>query len=66
MAINIIKGNIKKDQDIFLLNEKIGKILIDSEYPFGVLNIKNKNVDFNKIYNTETAEIKIIKPEWID
>ena len=66
MAINIIKGNIKKDQDIFLLNEKIGKILIDSEYPFGVLKIKNKNVDFNKIYNTETAEIKIIKPEWIN
>ena len=66
MAINIIKGNIKKDQDIFLFNEKIGKILIDSEYPFGVLKIKNKNVDFNKIYNTETAEIKIIKPEWIN
>ena len=26
----------------------------------------SKNVDFNKIYNTETAEIKIIKPEWIN
>ena len=24
------------------------------------MKIKNKNVDFNKIYNTETAEIKII------
>ncbi len=66
MAINIIKGNIKKDQDIFLINEKIGKILIDNEYPFGVFKFNNKSIDFNKIYNTETAEIKIIKPEWIN
>ncbi len=66
MAINIIKGNVKKDQDIFLINEKIGKILIDNEYPFGVFKFNNKSIDFNKIYNTETAEIKIIKPEWIN
>ena len=66
IAINIIKGNIKKDQDIFLTNEKFGKIIIDTEYPFGVFKINNKNFDFNKIYYTETAEIKIVKPEWIN
>ena len=66
MAINIIKGNIKKDQDIFLTKEKFGKIIIDTEYPFGVFKINNKNFDFNKIYYTETAEIKIVKPEWIN
>ena len=66
IAINIIKGNIKKDQDIFLTNEKFGKIIIDTEYPFGVFKINNKNFDFNKVYYTETAEIKIVKPEWIN
>jgi len=66
IAINIIKGNIKKDQDIFLTNEKFGKIIIDNEYPFGVFKINNKNFDFNKVYFTETAEIKIVKPEWIN
>ena len=66
IAINIIKGNIKKDQDIFLTNEKFGKIIIDTEYPFGVFKINNKNFDFNKVYFTETAEIKIVKPEWIN
>ena len=66
VAINIIKGNIKKDQDIFLTNEKFGKIIIDTEYPFGVFKINNKNFDFNKVYYTETAEIKIVKPEWIN
>tara|TARA_Y100001958_G_scaffold143178_1_gene119963 strand:- start:43 stop:930 length:888 start_codon:yes stop_codon:yes gene_type:complete len=66
IAINIIKGNIKKNQDIFLTNEKFGKIIIDTEYPFGVFKINNKNFDFNKVYFTETAEIKIIKPEWIN
>ena len=65
IAINIIKGNIKKDQDIFLTNEKFGKIIIDTEYPFGVFKINN-NFDFNKVYYTETAEIKIVKPEWIN
>ena len=29
IAINIIKGNIKKDQDIFLTNEKFGKIIFN-------------------------------------
>ena len=66
MAINIIKGNIKKDQDIFLINEKCGKVLIDTKYPFGVFKINNKNFDYNKVYYTETAEIKIVKPEWIN
>ena len=66
MAINIIKGNIKKDQDIYLTNKKFGKIIIDTEYPFGVLKINNNNFDFNKVYYTETAEIRIVKPEWIN
>ena len=66
MAINIIKGNIKKDQDIYLTNKKFGKIIIDNEYPFGVLKINNNNFDFNKVYYTETAEIRIVKPEWIN
>ena len=66
MAINIIKGNIKNNQDIFLTNEKFGKIIIDSQYPFGVFKINNKNFDFKKVYYTETAEIKIVKPVWIN
>ena len=65
MPINIINGNIKKIKIYFLTNEKFGKILIDTEYPFGVLKMKNNNFDFNKVYYTETAEIKIVKPEWI-
>ncbi len=66
MAINIIKGNIRKDQDIFFINKKLGKILIDSKYPFGVFKINDDKIDFKKVYNTDTAEIKIIKPEWIN
>jgi len=66
MAINIIKGSIKKDQDIYLTNKKFGKIIIDTEYPFGVIKINNNNFDFNKVYYTETAEIRIVKPEWIN
>ena len=66
-ALQVIIARLNAEAaNIFLINEKIGKILIDNEYPFGVFKFNNKSIDFNKIYNTETAEIKIIKPEWIN
>ena len=64
MAINITKGVIEKDQNIFLEKEKIGKILIANEYPFGIFKMNNQKINFDKIYYSDTAQIKIVKPEW--
>ena len=66
LPFEVIDGKIKINEDIYFENEKYGKILIDNDYPFGVFNLNKQKIDFNKIYSSETAKIKIVKPEWIN
>ena len=66
LPFKVIDGKIKINEDIYFENEKYGKILIDNDYPFGVFNLNKQKIDFNKIYSSETAKIKIVKPEWIN
>ena len=65
LSINILKGNIKTEDEIFLNSEKIGKVLIDGNYPFGILKIKNDKFNFLEEYKCEKASIKLNKPNWI-
>ena len=66
LPIKIIKGNINKDDTIFDENVDIGKILIDEDHPFALIKITAKNFDFGAIYNTNSATLKIIKPNWLN
>ena len=66
LPFKVIDGKIKINEDIYFENKKYGKILIDNDYPFGVFNLNKQKIDFNKIYSSETAKIKIVKPEWIN
>ena len=66
LPFKVIDGKIKINEDIYFENAKYGKILIDNDYPFGVFNLNKQKIDFNKIYSSETAKIKIVKPEWIN
>ena len=58
-------GELEGDT-IFVENKEVGKVLIDENYPFAIIKFTSENFDFNKVYYTETAEIKIVKPEWIN
>ena len=42
----------------------IGKILIDGDYPFGLIKFKELNLDTTKL-NTESGSLKINMPNWI-
>tara|TARA_Y100001980_G_C14547706_1_gene328447 strand:- start:1656 stop:2543 length:888 start_codon:yes stop_codon:yes gene_type:complete len=64
MPLNILKGNLKADDEIFFENEKYGKVLIDGDYPFGIIKFKNDNFDFSNEYKCGKAVIKINKPDW--
>tara|TARA_B100001093_G_scaffold272879_1_gene260772 strand:- start:1831 stop:2721 length:891 start_codon:yes stop_codon:yes gene_type:complete len=64
--IEVIRGNINEKENIFIHETEIGKILIDERYPFALIKYKNDKFDFNLIYNTINAEIKIKKPNWIN
>ena len=66
LPIKIIKGNINKNDAIFDKNIGIGKILIDEDHPFALIKITSKNFDFDAIYNTNSATLKIIKPNWLN
>ena len=65
MPLNILKGSLKADDEIFLENEKYGKVLIDGDYPFGIIKFKNDNFDFSNEYKCGKAIIKINKPAWL-
>jgi folate-binding protein YgfZ len=66
LPIKTINGNINKDEVIFHENVDIGKILIAGEHPFALIKITGKNFDFDSIYNTNSATVKIIKPNWLN
>ena len=66
LPFKVVDGKIKINEDIYFENEKYGKILIDNKYPFGVFKLNKQKIDFNKIYYSKTAKIKIVKPEWIN
>ena len=66
LPIKVLKGTLKIDQDILFQNENYGKILIDGEYPFGLIKFKDEKLNFSREYKCENAIIKISKPEWIN
>ena len=64
--IKIIKGNISAEDVIFNKNTEIGKVLISEKYPFAIIKHTSEKFDFNSIFKTNNATIKIIKPKWLD
>ena len=65
MPIQTVQGKVKIDESICTNDENIGKILINNNYPFGLIKFKNDSIDFSKEYTCGSSKIKIIKPSWI-
>ncbi len=65
LPIEVIEGKIKVGENIFADNNEIGKILIDDEYPFGLIKYRSEFFDIEKKFKCKNAIIKIKKPEWI-
>jgi folate-binding protein YgfZ len=61
LPINLIKGKLNLGESIYLNDIEIGKVLIDKEYPFGLIKFLNKNFDENVQFKTKKALIKIKK-----
>ena len=66
LPITVINGKINEKDVIFYKNEEIGKILINKDYPFGLIKLLGKKLNFDLGYKTNDATIKIIKPEWLN
>ncbi len=66
LPVQIIDGKLNIDDNISNDGENIGKILVNNDYPFGLIKIKEKNLNFDKKYKCNSATIKFIKPFWMN
>jgi len=64
--INLISGKIHAGESIYNNEIEVGKVLIDSDYPFGLIKFLDKNFDTKTNFKTKEALIKIKKPDWIN
>ncbi len=63
--INVINGKLYEGESIYNNEIEIGKVLIDSDYPFALIKYLNKNFDEKANFKTKEASININKPNWI-
>ena len=63
--INIINGKLYEGESIYNNEIEIGRVLIDSDYPFALVNYLNKNFVEKANFKTKEASININKPDWI-
>ena len=66
LPVELIKGSLSADEDIIFQDQKYGKILIDGQYPFGLVKFKDNKLNFSQEYKSANATIKINKPYWLD
>ena len=62
--VEVIDGDLDKENIINCDNNELGKVLIKNKYPFAVIKFKDKKFKFDKIYKCGVASIKIKKPSW--
>ncbi len=63
--INVISGKLHEGESIYNNEIEIGKVLIDSDYPFALVKYLNENFNEKANFKTEDASININKPDWI-
>ena len=63
--INVISGKLHEGESIYNNEVEIGKVLIDSDYPFALIKYLNENFNEKTNFKTKEASININKPDWI-
>ena len=64
LPLEVLEGSIKIDDEISINKSKLGKVLIEEKYPFGIIKFNDENFNFNIKLNCGSASIKVLKPEW--
>ena len=62
--VEVIEGDLSKDNIIHHENTELGKVLINNKFPFAIVKFKDKNFEFEKIFKCGSASVKIKKPYW--
>jgi len=64
--IKILNGAIKVDEEIRQKNKLFGRVLINEDYPFGIIKFKDSDIQISNEFDCGNAKIKIILPSWLD
>ena len=65
LPIQIIDGKLSEDETIYCNDVEIGKVLINEDYPFGLIKYLNENFDKNSLFKSKNGSFKIFIPEWL-
>ena len=63
--IKVLEGKIKMNDEIKQNNKVFGNVLIDQNYPFGLIRFKDNDIKISENFSCGTAKIKILKPNWL-
>ena len=65
LPIKLIEGKLNQDDLIYNDEFEIGKVLIDSEYPFALVKYLDNNFIGKNQFKSKNAKLKIEIPSWI-
>ena len=65
LPIEVISGKVSVDEKIYNNDVEIGKILINEEYPFGLVKFLDKNFDKDIAFKGKNGSFKILIPKWL-
>tara|TARA_B110001450_G_scaffold99854_1_gene94671 strand:+ start:205 stop:1092 length:888 start_codon:yes stop_codon:yes gene_type:complete len=65
LSIKLISGKLSDEAPIYSNNIEIGKVLIEDEYPFGLIKYLDENFKEDSDLKSENAVLRIKVPDWI-
>ena len=66
LPIDLIEGELNKDDVIYNKNYEIGKVLLHNKYPFALIKYLDDNFNQKNELQTKNAKFKIRIPSWLN
>ncbi len=66
LPLQVKKGSIINNGSITSNNVEIGRVLIANKFSFALIKFKDKEFEYNKEFKCGEADIKILKPHWLN
>jgi len=65
LPLQLIRGELKEGSSILNNENEIGKVLINNDYPFGLIKYSSNHFDQETEFKSGSAVLKIKIPKWI-